>query len=166
MGAKLLDGKQLANSIKDGLKSEIADLKKKTGRTPRVINLMLGKDDGACAYANSQRKIAEAIGIEYRLTNFPIETTQDKLIAQIHQFNQDKEIHGIMLHKPIPAHVDYRKVANEINIAKDLEGVNVANIGRMILGETRIIPCTPAAVMAHIKSTEQNLYGKEAPHFP
>src|SRR3989338_3459867 len=67
-----------------------------------------------------------------------------------------------MIHKPVPSHVDYAYVANMVDVAKDLEGINVANIGKMILGETNLIPCTPAAVMEHVKSTGEKLRGKEA----
>ena len=66
-----------------------------------------------------------------------------------------------MIHKPVPPQIDYRLVANYVDIAKDLEGINIANIGKMVLGETKLIPCTPASVMEHIKSTGVNLRGKE-----
>lgn len=160
--AQLLDGRALAKDIKAGLSREVARLKKEFGQVPRMINIMIGSDDGSCAYANSQKKVAQAIGLEYELVNVPLEITQDQLTAEISRFNADPDVNGIMLHKPVPKHIDYNSIANLVQIEKDLEGINVANIGKMLLGETTIIPCTPQAVMEHIKSTGVDIRGKEA----
>lgn len=160
--AQLLDGKILAQDLKNQLKSEVADLGKKFGRVPRLINIMIGEDKGSCAYANSQRKVAEYIGIEYELISFPTRITQAEFGKRIIEFNHDPTVNGIMLHKPVPEHIDYNTIANLVGMEKDLEGINVANIGKMLLGETNIIPCTPQAVMEHIKSTNVNIRGKEA----
>lgn len=160
--AHILDGTALAKKLKDELKKQVAQLKGDFGDVPRLVNIVMGSDPGACAYATSQKKTAEYIGIKYELEIVPADTSQDKLIATIKKLDGDSCVHGIMIHKPIPKHIDYRMVANYVSPAKDLEGVNVTNIGKMMLGETRIIPCTPAAVMEHIRSTGVNLRGKEA----
>ncbi len=161
MSALLLDGKILAGQIREQLKREVQELKKNTGCVPVLVNLMMGQDVGSCAYANSQKKVAEQIGIDYRLINVEERLSQAKLIEHIETLNRDKNIHGLMIHKPVPEHINYRLVANYVDIRKDLEGINVTNIGKMLLGETHLIPCTPAAVMEHIKSTKVDLKGKE-----
>ncbi|MCA9405026.1 MAG: bifunctional 5,10-methylenetetrahydrofolate dehydrogenase/5,10-methenyltetrahydrofolate cyclohydrolase [Candidatus Omnitrophica bacterium] len=162
MSAQILDGKKLAAKLKARLKEEVAAIKSKNHSVPKVINVMIGNDDGSCAYANSQKRAAEEIGIEYELKTFPIDISQEELRGHIQQLNQDKGVHGIMLHRPVPEHIDYHLVANCVDTEKDLEGINVSNIGKMILGETRILPCTPASVMEHIKSTGMDIRGKEA----
>ena len=162
MSAQILDGKALAQSLKDVLKAEVSDLSRKTGTTPRLVNILVGEDHGACAYARSQRMAAEHIGVRYELITLPPDTTQDDLIAQIRKLNADDDVNGIMIHKPLPGHIHYGVVANYVETNKDLEGINVANIGKMILGDTKIIPCTPAAAMEHIRATGIELRGKEA----
>jgi len=162
LSAKILDGKILANQIKDSLKQEILELKEKTDAVPRLVNILIGADQGACAYANSQQKVAKELGIDYELATLPKSVSQDQLIESISNLNQGSHINGIMLHKPVPDHIDYREAANYVDTAKDLEGINVSNIGKMIIGDTTIIPCTPAAVVEHIKSTGVDLRGKEA----
>ncbi len=162
MTAKLLDGKILAQKIKDSLKSEVKALQQKTGSVPHLVNLIIGNDAGACAYANSQKKTAEYIGINYKLETLPSNITEKDLIAHIERLNRDDSVNGIMIHKPVPSHINYRSVANHVDIRKDLEGINVANIGKMIVEDTKIIPCTPAAVMEHLKATGVSLRGKEA----
>ncbi len=160
--AHILDGTALAKKLKDELKKEVARLKETFGGVPHLVNVMVGSDAGSCAYANSQKKVAEYIGIKYELKILSQDTTQAKLISVIKELDADSGVHGIMIHKPIPEQIDYRAVANYVAPSKDLEGINVTNIGKMMLGQTRIIPCTPAAVMEHIRSTGVKLRGKEA----
>ena len=162
MPAKLLDGKFLSAKIRDELRKEVSRIKEKSGIVAHLINIMIGNDAGACAYANSQKKTADYIGINYELMTLPEDISQAELVEHIQKLNKDSSVHGIMIHKPVPSQINYRAVANRIYIEKDLEGINVANIGKMILGETRLIPCTPAAVMEHVRSTGVPLRGKEA----
>ena len=161
MPAKILDGRVLAKELKEQLRQEVVGLKEKTGAVPRMINVMIGESHGACAYANSQKRIAEQIGICYELANLAQDISQEDLIAYVRKLNDDESVNGIMIHKPIPGHIDYRKVANCLDVAKDVEGINATNVGKMLLGETEMIPCTPAAVMEHIKSTGMDVRGKE-----
>ncbi len=159
---KLLDGKVLAAQIKEQLKKEVLALRGDYQRVPTLVNVMIGDHPSACAYANSQKKVAQEIGLEYRLQTLPEDISQRDLIQFIEKLNKDHAVHGIMLHKPVPKQIDYRYTANFVSPAKDLEGINVENIGKMILNETRIIPCTPAAIMEHVKASGLNIRGKEA----
>ena len=162
MTAQRLDGNALAKKIKGELRHEISRLRQATGTVPHLVNILVGMDHGSCSYANSQKRVAEDIGIRYDLLNLPADISQQALIESIARCNTDPHIHGIMIHKPVPRAIDYRGAANFLNIEKDLEGINVTNIGKMLLGETQIIPCTPSAVMEHIRSTKIDLRGKEA----
>ncbi len=162
MTAIRLDGNALARKIKDEIRDEIIRLQQSTGAVPHLVNIMLGMDPSACSYANSQKRVAADVGIQYDLVNLPLDISQESLIEKISQFNDDRNIHGIMIHKPVPKTIDYRTVANCLDGKKDVEGINVTNIGKMLLGETQLIPCTPAAVMEHIFSTKVSLRGKEA----
>ena len=157
---KLLDGKKLAHNLKVALKKEISHIKSLKEEV-FLVNIIIGDDVASCVYASSQQSVANEIGIAYELKSLPETCTQEELCSFIKDLNEDKSVNGIMLHKPVPKHIDYGVVANCIDILKDVEGINVVNIGKMILGETNIIPCTPLAVMEHIKSTGINLRGKE-----
>jgi methylenetetrahydrofolate dehydrogenase (NADP+)/methenyltetrahydrofolate cyclohydrolase len=162
VSAKILDGKSLAQNLRNNLKEEVDALKKTTGRVPRLVNVMIGNNHGACAYAKAQEKAAEFIGIQYELQTLPEDVAFKDLCDCVKRLSEDETVNGVMIHKPVPAHIEYGNVAQYVDTEKDLEGINVTNIGKMLLGETRIIPCTPAAVMEHIKSTRIDLYGKEA----
>ncbi len=162
MSAKLLDGKLLAASIRENLKKEIVRLKKETGKFPRVVNIMVGEDPSAHSYANSQKKTAEEIGIDYNLINLPATATEAQLISQIEELNKDSAVCGILVYKPVPKQINYRAVVNHIEAIKDLEGLNATNLGKMVLGEMNIVPCTPAAAMEHLKLSGIAVAGKEA----
>ena len=158
----ILDGRSLAKDLLEHIRAEVASLLQRRGSVPRLINIMLGEDPGSCAYARSQKRVAQQAGIQYELLTLPKMASQAELEACIQRLNNDPAVNGVMIHKPLPEHIDYQKAANCLSVVKDLEGINVANIGKMLLGETRIIPCTPAAVMEHLRSTGQPLRGKEA----
>ena len=162
MSANILDGRKLAAQLKDELREEVQQLRKQTGRVPRLVNILVGDKHDSCAYANSQKKLADKLGISYDLLRLPEKVSQADLIEAIKKLNGDEAVHGIMIHRPVPDHIDYGEAANYLDANKDLEGINAINIGRMLLGETKMIPCTPASAMEHIKSTGVNLAGKEA----
>ncbi|MDD3375682.1 MAG: bifunctional 5,10-methylenetetrahydrofolate dehydrogenase/5,10-methenyltetrahydrofolate cyclohydrolase [Candidatus Omnitrophica bacterium] len=161
MSAQLLDGKNLAKNLQEKIRLEILDLESKAGKVPVVVNIMIGDNHAACAYAKSQQKVAQHVGIDYRLDILDKNVTQADLLKYIEQLNKNFEVNGIMVHKPVPKQINHQEASNYIDMTKDLEGVNISNIGKMLLGRTNIIPCTPAAVMEHIKSTGIDLRGKE-----
>ncbi len=160
--ARILDGTALAKKLKDDLQKEVARLKKDLGAVPRLVNIMVGNDASAISYANSQKKIADYIGLQYEQQTLPLDITQSKLLETIKKLNNDKSVHGIMAYKPVPKQIDFKTLANSIAPLKDWEGINVTNMGKMMLGEGHIVPCTPAAVMELIRSAGVNLRGKEA----
>ncbi|MFH1360445.1 MAG: bifunctional 5,10-methylenetetrahydrofolate dehydrogenase/5,10-methenyltetrahydrofolate cyclohydrolase [Candidatus Omnitrophota bacterium] len=161
MSAKLIDGNWLANQLKEKLKKDVDDLKAATGRVPTLVNLMIGDDGGSCAYAQAQKKAAEFIGVDYQWIHLPYNISQEDFMDYVNKLNHDPKINGILIHRPVPEAIDYRLALSAIDIHKDIEGINAVNIGRMLLGETTIIPCTPAAVMALIKSTGLTVRGKD-----
>lgn len=161
MSAIILDGKELSSKLQTTLKLEIEALKKETSKTPRFMNIVIGQDSSAASYAKSQSRIAQNLGIDYQFIYFPPNITQQELLHQISLLNQDDQIHGVMLHKPVPAHIHFQEALNAIDADKDLEGMNVINLGNLFLGKTKRYPCTPAGAMALLESCGVNLSGKD-----
>ena len=162
MPAQIIDGKLFAKEYKEKLKNEIVQLKAKTGQIPHICNIMVGNPASAASYAISQKKIAAEVGMSYDLAELPPETSQAQVIDYIHKLNTDPRINGIMIYKPLPPEIDYQTVANQIDLDKDIEGVNLANIGKLLLGQPTLIPCTAEAAFELIQSTGTALRGKEA----
>lgn len=155
--AKLLEGKPKAEKIKAEITQQVQSLKMK----PVLASIQVGENPGAEAYVKSQKKTAEALGIEYQPHKLEKETTEDKLIEFIQGLNQDKSVNGIIIQMPLPAQIDYKQISQFILPEKDVEGMHPANIGKIVFGKAKILPCTPAAVMELLKATGVDLYGKE-----
>lgn len=155
--ARLLEGKPVAEKIKEEIKNEIRSL----GKPPVLASLQLGENAGASAYVKSQGKLAEALGIEFRAQKLDQGLSEADLIATIQKLNSDKEVNGIIIQMPLPAHIDYKKISQFISPEKDVEGMHPSNIGKIIFGQAKILPCTPAAVMALLNSCSCSLRGKE-----
>jgi methylenetetrahydrofolate dehydrogenase (NADP+)/methenyltetrahydrofolate cyclohydrolase len=162
MSGAILDGKSLSQKIISELKVEVQALRAKTGKSPRFMNIVIGQDLSAGSYGKSQLRAAEAVGIDYQFSHLPPQVTQEELVDHVKFLNDDPNVHGIMLHKPVPAQINFQEAISCIDPGKDLEGVNEVNLGRILLGRTKIIPCTPAAVMALIASTGVDIAGKDA----
>lgn len=161
MSAQILDGKKLAAVVKEDLKQMVAEASTAANETIRIVNILVGKDPGSSFYANSQKKAAEEIGIEYQLLEMDEKISEMEVMSRIFELNNDDHIHGILIHKPLPAHIDGQLVSNCVAVEKDVEGMNASNIGNVLLGKSRVIPCTAAAVMEHLKSASIELRGKE-----
>ncbi len=161
MSAEILDGRLLAEQIREQLKKEIHALRSETGSVPHVVNVVLGGDAGSEFYAKSQAKAAGDIGIVYERIALAADTPQEKFLERLQQLNQDRQITGIIINKPLPAHINEQKIANALSLEKDIEGLNAANIGNIVLGKSKVIPCTAAAVMEHVKASGIDLRGKE-----
>ncbi len=160
--AKLLEGKPIAEKIKEEVKQQVASLSKK----PVLASIMVGDNAGAEAYVKSQKKTAEGLGIEYQFHKLEASMTEAGLIEFIKKLNSDKSVNGIILQMPLPAQIDYKKISQFILPEKDVEGMHPVNIGKILFGtstslSTKILPCTPAAVMELLNSTGIDLYGKE-----
>lgn len=155
--AKLLEGKPIAEKIKEQIKQEIVSLKIK----PVLASMQVGDNAGAESYAKSQKKLAESLGIEYQFHKLNQDTSESELIQFIQKLNSDNSINGIIVQMPLPAQIDYKKISQFILPEKDAEGMHPANIGKIVFGKANILPCTVAAVMELLKETGVNLYGKE-----
>ncbi|MFH1201545.1 MAG: bifunctional 5,10-methylenetetrahydrofolate dehydrogenase/5,10-methenyltetrahydrofolate cyclohydrolase [Candidatus Omnitrophota bacterium] len=157
MCAKLLEGKPLAERIKEQIKKDISALSVK----PVLASIQVGENAGAAAYVNSQKKTADGLGIDYQLHNLAEDTTEADLIKFIQKLNADMSIHGIIVQMPLPSQIDYKKISQFISPVKDVEGMHPENIGKIIFAKAQILPCTSAAVMELLNSTGIDLYGKE-----
>ncbi len=155
--AKLLEGKPLAESIKEEIKKQAASLPVK----PVLASILVGENPGAASYVKSQSKAAENLGIEYRLQALAQDTPEEALIDFIRKLNSDKSVNGIIIQMPLPAGIDYKKISAYISPEKDIEGMHPQNIGKILFGQAKLVPCTAASVMELINSSGIDLYGKE-----
>jgi len=155
--AKLLEGKPIAEKIKQDIALAVQAL----GKKPVLASIMVGDNAGAEAYVRSQKKTAEGLGIEYQFHKLEADTTEAALIDFIKKLNADTQVNGIIVQMPLPQQIDYKKISNFISSEKDVEGMHPENMGKIVFGKAKILPCTPAAVMELLAATGEDLYGKE-----
>lgn len=160
MPAKLIDGKSLAAATRKNVAEGVAALRAQN-KPVRLVAILVGENPAACVYADNQSKTCAQVGIDYRLHRLPAETTAAELWQIIRALNCDPAITGIFLHSPLPNGLDLQEAQYQIDILKDVEGVNPANIGHVVYGHTIIAPCTALAVVELIASTGLDLTGKE-----
>lgn len=155
--AKLLEGKPVAEKIKNQISLAVQSLKS----PPVLASIVVGTNPGALTYAKSQEKVAQSVGIVYKLYQLEQDISEDKLIDFILGLNADQSVNGIVVQMPLPEHIDYRKISELISVKKDIEGMHPASMGKVIFGKARIAACTATAVMELLNSTGIDLYGKD-----
>jgi methylenetetrahydrofolate dehydrogenase (NADP+)/methenyltetrahydrofolate cyclohydrolase len=162
MSSKILDGKLLASQLKLQLVGEIQNLRNSVHESPRVFSIVVGNDPASLSYATSQQKTAQSVGIHYELQNFKADSTQEDVLNLIDELNSYDHVHGIIVNKPLPAHMNFSTIINAIAPYKDIEGMNLTNFGLLLMGQEGIFPCTPAAALELLKSSGVSLKGKHA----
>ncbi len=158
MIARIIDGRTLAKNVKATLASQIERLR--TCDTPvRLDARLAGSDGSAASYARNQGTACRELGIEHVLHQFPDDAVDDDIAGRVMLLNADPLVHAVMVHLPLPAGVDTEQIQSMIAPAKDVEGVNPANIGNIVYGRRSLVPCTALAVMEMIESTGIDLPG-------
>jgi methylenetetrahydrofolate dehydrogenase (NADP+)/methenyltetrahydrofolate cyclohydrolase len=161
MTAALLQGEELASKIKGQLKKDLEELKSK-GISPHLVAVQVGESPAARVYIKQQQKAFDEIAIEYEVKQLPESTSQQELLDCIEQLNGDGSITGIILMMPLPKGIDARQVQVKIAPDKDVEGMQPANMGRLVYGEMGLSPCTARGAVELLKSSGVELKGKEA----
>ncbi|HNS32967.1 MAG TPA: bifunctional 5,10-methylenetetrahydrofolate dehydrogenase/5,10-methenyltetrahydrofolate cyclohydrolase [bacterium] len=160
MDAKLIDGRAIADSIKEEVIREAAILSQE-GINLRLVAVQAGENPASAVYVKQQKKNCEKAGISYELKSISADITEACLLEEIEKLNSDSTVTGIILQMPLPEGIDARKVQAAISVAKDVEGVNPSNMGWVIYGRPFLAPCTALAVKEIIDATGVHLYGKE-----
>lgn len=156
-----MEGKPIAEKLKDAVRKEVEVLKAKSGKAPRLVAIQLGENAASAVYIKNQKKSAELLGIEYDLKTLPESATQADAEKLIESLNRDASVTAVIIQLPVPKGIDARKLVNMISPEKDAEGMHPANLGKILLGKFSIGPCTAMAVMELLEASKANLYGKE-----
>lgn len=161
MAAKLIDGKAIAAKIRGELKAEVTRLKE-TGLCPGIAVIMVGDDAPSQLYVNMKVKVAEELGIYSVLRILPKETTQGQLLAEIAKLNLDPAIHGYMVQLPLPEPLQEKEILEAIDPAKDVDCFHPYNVGRLLIGENGVKPCTPLGCLTLLDRLGIEIEGKKA----
>ena len=156
---KLLDGKALANQIKDKVKEAVAQMTKR-GQEVRLAVIQVGNDPASSTYVKNKQNACQYCGIlstTYKLAN---DVSEDELIKIIRSLNRDNSIHGILVQLPLPEHIDEHKVIQTIAPEKDVDGFHEINVGKLMIGEDTLVPCTAAGIIKLLEHNGIEIEGK------
>ena len=161
MTARILDGKVLSAQIKDEVTARVEALKAK-GVIPGLAVILVGNNPASEIYVRTKGKGCEETGMLSRTVRLDEATTQEELEGQIEALNRDPEIHGILVQLPLPRHLDENAALAKILPEKDVDGFHLVNAGHLMTGTEGVVPCTPKGALYMLRSTGEDLSGKEA----
>jgi methylenetetrahydrofolate dehydrogenase (NADP+) / methenyltetrahydrofolate cyclohydrolase len=160
MSYKLIDGRALAATAKREIRQQVAILQE-LGWRQKLVSVDVGGVDATALYIRNQQRACDDVGIAFEQRTYPAEVTERELLAAIQSLNVDPRVTGVILQRPVPKHLDLKRLQNAIHPDKDVEGMHAANIGDIVYGGSGLGPCTARASVALLKSTGLTLRGLE-----
>lgn len=157
--AEIIDGKAIAREVKAQVASEVETLKA-GGVVPGLAVVLVGNDPASRTYVTHKEKDCAAVGIYSEEYALPAETSQEELLALVRSLNAKKEVHGILVQLPLPKGLDAEAVIETISPEKDVDAFHPENVGRMMVGNYRFVPCTPAGIMEMLHHESVSPEGK------
>ena len=162
MAAKIIDGKQLAADLRAEIAAGTAELKGTAGVTPGLAVILVGDNPASVSYVTAKEKACIEAGMLSREIRMPSATTEEELVECVRALNADPSIHGILVQLPVPPHIREKAVIDAIAPEKDVDGFTPINVGKMMIGDTCFLPCTPHGIIKLIEFSGMDIRGKHA----
>ena len=159
---KLIDGKELARSLRGEIAAGVAGLKAEKGVTPGLAVILVGDNPASVSYVTAKKRACAEAGMLSREIRLPAESTEEELVARVKELNADPEIHGILVQLPVPKHIRDTAVIDVIAPEKDVDGFTPVNVGKMMIGDECFLPCTPHGIIKLIEFSGMDIRGKHA----
>ncbi len=147
MAARLIDGKQISSAERRLIADDSAEFSSRTGVVPHLVAVLVGDDPASQVYVRNKERACEKCGLKSTLHRLPQETAQLQLLDLVRQLNEDQNVHGILVQLPLPDQLNAIPVLDAILPVKDVDGFHPENVGLMLQGRPRFLPCTPHGVM-------------------
>ena len=158
----LIDGKKIASELREDLKKEVSELKKKFNKVPGLTVILIGDLTPSQIYVRNKEKSANEVGLKSEVIKYPDNVEEKTVLNKIQELNRDDTVSGILVQLPLPKHIDKQKVIETITPDKDVDGFHPMNVGNLSSGYDSSVPCTPLGCYLLIKKIEPNLSGKKA----
>jgi methylenetetrahydrofolate dehydrogenase (NADP+)/methenyltetrahydrofolate cyclohydrolase len=146
LAARIIDGKSIAQSIRDKVASEVSVLRASTGRVPGLTVVLVGENPASQVYVRNKQNACKAAGMRGEILRLLTDVPEAKLLSTIDALNANPDIHGILVQLPLPPQIDDRRVIERIDPRKDVDGFHPENAGLLAIGHPRFVPCTPLGV--------------------
>jgi len=158
--AKIIDGKAISAAIRAEIAAEVADMKKEKGIVPGLAVIIVGEDPASQVYVRNKKKDCDETGINSIVHALPENTTEEELLDLVYKLNNDDSVHGIIVQLPLPKHLNSDLIINNIDVKKDVDAFHPYNVGKIMIGDYQLLPCTPAGVMALLERSNIDVSGK------
>lgn len=146
MAAKIISGVEVAKQIREELKQDVEQLKAQTGVVPGLVTILVGENPASVSYVTAKQKTSKELGFYSIQDSQPGDISEEALLGLIEKYNQDPQIHGILVQLPLPKHINETEVLYAIDPKKDVDGFHPVNVGKLMIGEADYLPCTPAGI--------------------
>ncbi len=158
----IIDGKKIAETLRQKLKKEIIEIKSSFKSVPGLTVILIGEDPASKIYVKNKEKFSKEIGINSAVIKYPENIEEKEVLNKIIELNKNKKVSGILVQLPLPKHINKQKVIETILPEKDVDGFHPINVGNLSSGYDSKIPCTPLGCLILLKEVEKNLSGKHA----
>ncbi len=155
----VVDGRKIASEIKEKISLEVKNLVSKYGTTPTMGTVIIGDNKESELYLKLREKASSEVGIKSEHYRFSEDVEEREIIEVIEELNSSEEVHGIIIQQPVPGHISLRRLLLRLNPDKDVEGITPRNLGKLMIGEEDVIPCTPLAVLRILEHMNVQLKG-------
>ena len=160
--ALIIDGKAVAKDVQRHIKEEVEGLERRWGMAPGLGVVLVGDDPGSHIYVRNKEKACKEVGIKSFEHMLPATISEKELLAVVQQLNKDKNVNGILVQLPLPAHIRSEKILEAISPYKDVDGFHPVSQGMLLLGGEGFRPCTPMGIMRLLESVGCDPKGKNA----
>jgi methylenetetrahydrofolate dehydrogenase (NADP+)/methenyltetrahydrofolate cyclohydrolase len=161
MTAKIIDGRSIAKQIRNNLKNEVSKLKSKYDTIPALATVIIGHETSSEMYLKLRENACKEVGINTIYSRLDSNISEKEIIKEINELNINSEVHGILMSYPVPTNINQNNLMSSIDPKKDVEGFNPYNLGRTLLGNEKIIPCTPLSVLRILEYENEKIEGRD-----
>ena len=161
MSARLLDGKETARQVREQIQLEVANWLSAGHPTPTLAAILVGNDPASQVYVRNKERACQLVGMHSRLIRCSADTTTQQLLGLLAELNADQSVHGILVQLPLPAGIDSQRVLDAVSPDKDVDAFSPINVGLLVQGRPRFLPCTPHGVVHLLARHDVELAGKQ-----
>lgn len=159
MTARIIDGKAIAGTLRAAIAAEVEELRTRIAGVPHLAAVLVGENPASEVYVRNKQLACEKAGIDSSLVRLPAEATQVELLATVERLNADPLVHGILVQLPLPPQIQAQAILDAVSPAKDVDCFHPENVGRLVQGRPRFLPCTPHGVQQLLIETGVPLAG-------
>ncbi len=161
MTARIIDGKSIAEKVQAEVAAEVAELRQQSGVIPHLVAILVGDDPASASYVRGKKRACEQAGLKSTVHTLTATTAEQELLSLVEQCNTDPSIHGILVQLPLPKQIQSQHVLDAVSPLKDVDAFHPENVGRIVQGRPRFLPCTPHGILRLLSESNTNVTGAE-----